>query len=254
MRIKNKRVLKNGAMAGYVYYAKEKKWKWRIFKGPTKKQKGGTKIIDIASKCVQQKDANFFYSLFEEKYKIPLKIILEAVEEEKYIYRVISEDNYMKYKDLFKAGKMPKYISSWSSLNKNINSNNNWNRTKTCGVLGLYSASWGIKKEHISGYIDVYRSQNRRKSVYILKLNLEKLIKNNKKLSCFQLDNKLDLSSCTKGKYCLQYLNNVYDFIIDDTGRKDLPFTEFYMTEKFLDSENNKDLEIEITKLQPLIE
>ena len=30
MRIKGKRVLKNGAVAGYVYYSKEKKWKWRI--------------------------------------------------------------------------------------------------------------------------------------------------------------------------------------------------------------------------------
>lgn len=46
----------------------------------------------------------------------------------------------------------------------------------------------------------------------------------------------------------------MYDFIIDDTGREDIPFTEFLMTEKFLESENNNDLEIEITKLQPLIE
>lgn len=36
MLTKNKRVLKNGAVAGYVYYKKEKKWKWRIIKGPTK--------------------------------------------------------------------------------------------------------------------------------------------------------------------------------------------------------------------------
>lgn len=48
MKIKGKRVLKNGAIAGYIYYNEEKKWKWRIIKGPikTKKQKkyhGGTK-------------------------------------------------------------------------------------------------------------------------------------------------------------------------------------------------------------------
>jgi len=36
MRVKNKRVLKNGAIAGYVYYSTEKKWKWRIITGPTK--------------------------------------------------------------------------------------------------------------------------------------------------------------------------------------------------------------------------
>ena len=36
MKVKNKRVLKNGAVAGYVYYKSEKKWKWRIIKGPLK--------------------------------------------------------------------------------------------------------------------------------------------------------------------------------------------------------------------------
>jgi hypothetical protein len=39
-KIKNQRVLKNGAIAGYVYYANEKKWKWRII-GNSNKQKGG---------------------------------------------------------------------------------------------------------------------------------------------------------------------------------------------------------------------
>ena len=260
MRIKNKKVLKNGAMAGYVYYTKEKKWKWRIFKGPTKKkQKGGTEISDIAVKCIQQKGQQkgqqFFLDLITNpKYQIPLEKILEVSEEENYIYRVISEENYMKYKKFFEVGKMPKYISSWSSINNSVNSNNNWNKAKRCGVLGLYSASWGIEKKYISGYIIAYQEQNPGKSVYILRLNLRKLLENSKKLSCFQLDRKLNLNSCTEGKFCLQYLNNVYDFIIDDTGRKDIPFSEFLMTEKFLDSENNNNLEIEITKLQPLIE
>ena len=36
MRVKGKRVLKNGIFAGYVYYSKEKKWKWRIINGPKK--------------------------------------------------------------------------------------------------------------------------------------------------------------------------------------------------------------------------
>ena len=30
MKVKNKRILKNGAVAGYVYYSKDNKWKWRI--------------------------------------------------------------------------------------------------------------------------------------------------------------------------------------------------------------------------------
>ena len=41
MRVKDKRVLKNGAIAGYVYYSNEKKWKWRII-GRSKTKKGGS--------------------------------------------------------------------------------------------------------------------------------------------------------------------------------------------------------------------
>ena len=41
MRVKGERILKNGAVAGYVYYSDEKKWKWRIIKGPKKRIKGG---------------------------------------------------------------------------------------------------------------------------------------------------------------------------------------------------------------------
>ena len=37
MQVKGKRILKNGAVAGYVYYSKDRKWKWRIVYGPTKK-------------------------------------------------------------------------------------------------------------------------------------------------------------------------------------------------------------------------
>ena len=43
LKIKGKKVFKNGAVGAYVYYNKEKKWKWRIIKGPKKKNimKGG---------------------------------------------------------------------------------------------------------------------------------------------------------------------------------------------------------------------
>ena len=43
MRVRGKKVLKNGAIGGYLYYPKDKKWKWRII-GTTKKQKGGVKV------------------------------------------------------------------------------------------------------------------------------------------------------------------------------------------------------------------
>ena len=40
MKVKGKRTLKNGAVAGYVYYSKEKKWKWRII---GRNKKGGSR-------------------------------------------------------------------------------------------------------------------------------------------------------------------------------------------------------------------
>lgn len=43
MKVKGKRTLKNGAVAGYVYYSKEKKWKWRII-GRNKNHKGSGRV------------------------------------------------------------------------------------------------------------------------------------------------------------------------------------------------------------------
>ena len=60
MKIKGKRTLKNGAVAGYVW--KDRKWKWRIIKGPTKKKGGGRGVCSILKKK-QNED------LFEKVYK-----------------------------------------------------------------------------------------------------------------------------------------------------------------------------------------
>lgn len=52
MRIKNKRVLKNGAVAGYVYYKKDKKWKWRIVGHVKKNKKGGSEDCQVEWKDI----------------------------------------------------------------------------------------------------------------------------------------------------------------------------------------------------------
>lgn len=52
MKVKSKRTLKNGAVAGYVYYSKEKKWKWRII-GRDKKQKGGMNCLFVPQKEIK---------------------------------------------------------------------------------------------------------------------------------------------------------------------------------------------------------
>tara|TARA_Y100000590_G_C15172297_1_gene807866 strand:- start:25 stop:189 length:165 start_codon:yes stop_codon:yes gene_type:complete len=43
MKIKGKKIFKNGAIGAYVYYKTEDKWKWRIISGP-KKQNGGITV------------------------------------------------------------------------------------------------------------------------------------------------------------------------------------------------------------------
>jgi hypothetical protein len=65
MRVKGKRILKNGAVAGYVYYSDEKKWKWRIIKGPKKGMKGG-KILTA------QDILDNFYLCTQTRYDKPI--------------------------------------------------------------------------------------------------------------------------------------------------------------------------------------
>lgn len=63
MKIKGKRVLKNGAVAGYVW--KDRKWKWRIIKGPSKKRGGGKKTC---RKLRQRKQNGQSLSSIEQLY------------------------------------------------------------------------------------------------------------------------------------------------------------------------------------------
>lgn len=63
MRVKNKRVLKNGAVAGYVYYKKDKKWKWRIVGHVKKNKKGG-------SNCQFDWNKIVFYFCFNDDERI----------------------------------------------------------------------------------------------------------------------------------------------------------------------------------------
>lgn len=57
MKVKGKKTLKNGAVAAYVYYSKEKKWKWRII-GRNKKQQGGNQYKDKYEKIIEKEEGN----------------------------------------------------------------------------------------------------------------------------------------------------------------------------------------------------
>ena len=84
MKTKNERILKNGASAGYVYYEKDKKWKWRIINGPQKKKRGGYKWIpDDFVKYFNNIDiTNINYHMFDNiiKHNIGEKIYDNVVE------------------------------------------------------------------------------------------------------------------------------------------------------------------------------
>ena len=64
MKIKGKRVLKNGAVAGYVW--KDRKWKWRIIKGPSKKRGGGPRTCKFLEKNQNLRDNHPFYKIYYE--------------------------------------------------------------------------------------------------------------------------------------------------------------------------------------------
>lgn len=65
MKIKGKRVLKNGAVAGYVW--KDRKWKWRIIKGPSKKRGGGPRTCEFLEK---NRDLIENHPFYEKYYNI----------------------------------------------------------------------------------------------------------------------------------------------------------------------------------------
>lgn len=90
MRVKGKRVLKNGAVGGYVYYSHEKKWKWRILGHVSKKKmRGGVTFnenVGVNNGTTQV--------LRHPNTKVPKIVELKKLTEE------LSIINYQKFKPL----------------------------------------------------------------------------------------------------------------------------------------------------------
>lgn len=81
MKIKGKRILKNGVTAGYVYYKNDKKWKWRFLKGPKKKnkQKGGNKVTNANILRELKNSLSNEELIFENKHPLSDGDIVEIV-------------------------------------------------------------------------------------------------------------------------------------------------------------------------------
>ena len=83
MKIKNKKVLKNGRIGGYVYYPEDKKWKWRIIgnmKGGERYEPTNENINSIMTKC---KECISYGELFSDKGG------------HSYIYKYNENDNFL---------------------------------------------------------------------------------------------------------------------------------------------------------------
>ena len=61
MKVKGKRVLKNGVVAGYVYYTEEKKWKWRFLGRENKSGGCNKKIKDNLKQLHEMGHKNRYY-------------------------------------------------------------------------------------------------------------------------------------------------------------------------------------------------
>lgn len=143
MRVKNKRVLKNGAVAGYVYYSNEKKWKWRIIKGPNKKRGGNLlyhnqKSInsELAANKKTKQENSFNFRFFKTgKHKImdkkinKLKETIKLLKEiqllliDERVLKLIDERNISE--DMYKAGLnyINGYITNINPLKNRLNTN-----------------------------------------------------------------------------------------------------------------------------------
>jgi len=92
MKIKNQRILKNGAIAGYVYYSKDKKWKWRIIGRNNKKGGGGLSLTLIRQDDHRDKHTIDDYNLHENLDEISRTYFYEHLGNNFGNYQIIIRD------------------------------------------------------------------------------------------------------------------------------------------------------------------
>ena len=162
MRVKGKRVLKNGMEAGYVYYSKEKKWKWRII-GKAKKskrvQKGGTnEIKELYNRLKTSLSENKAHGLFSGWKNILNKnrSNINSIED---ILTDVNEIYDFLYKRHNTSGIQRDYTKKcWNSImDDNYNPNNRRlgeRERKRCDILNLVIKIKEKEKEIVLTIID----------------------------------------------------------------------------------------------------
>jgi serine/threonine protein kinase len=177
MRVKGKRILKNGVTAGYVYYPKEKKWKWRFIKG---KQKGGivtdenfnaimkqykpsAEINERLEEHVNNKNQNLMLTEkrkkrinFEKIFNEPSKLLLRTPQKEIYlvnengnrIIRVIINTNQLNENEKIKIANEIKCLFKFENCENVINILNATKEHRNGERLIIYDIEYGIDDLH----------------------------------------------------------------------------------------------------------
>ena len=103
MKIKKQRILKNGAIAGYVYYPKDRKWKWRIL-GNIKK-KGGKYSSTFVTKGMGE-GGSLIYMIYTSIDRITKYMEnMSNLKTQKKIYKEFFEKLREKYNNAVEYGK-----------------------------------------------------------------------------------------------------------------------------------------------------
>jgi hypothetical protein len=112
MKIKEKRLLKNGAIAGYVYYAKENKWKWRII-GRNNKKGGSPHSL----------------TLIRENHDDDCRYTIDDIINPNYMNMI--NDNFRRCLELNNNDEIPEiYFKIYNNTNRNNNRNTNRNNNR----------------------------------------------------------------------------------------------------------------------------
>ena len=167
LKTKNKRVLKNGAIGAYVYYSKEKKWKWRII-GHSKKRGGENnntqRTYNVIFTTEPFHTADF---LSYDNFKFIKTTYNEEYKSDEFLMTII-QDNVKKMHDIRKHDGLNGHISS--------SSHNHGNRR------GYNMHSYGnitINKDDISHEIG-YGSLNNIKNLTQIRNEINKPNKKNR--------------------------------------------------------------------------
>jgi hypothetical protein len=193
MKVKGKRVLKNGAVAGYVYYNKDKKWKWRII-GRVKKGGSGKGKSKIALSNLPNNN----------------QIVLSWNEEKNHLNLIINKQLRKRNVSNEKKNRLKEIKIMLNERHNNPNFNNSNNLNETFGKIEVVLPN-GINRQNMNKLVEL-RTERRKNNMEMQRLiNLD--LNNNENTALNQIQeftNSLrnnTLSNLNNNKNIAEYFN-----------------------------------------------